>query len=164
LFLVPDSEQWGLQDKYMSAADQFRKKLEKKGNQEQTDVHPVDIGIGSDYDLGIPQVIDAFLNIEGCLKQVELFVLIHHFLGQAKGIQRFASEAENRLRINVPRFCDRTAGRIAFGNKNTALFPFFIIVGEMNPSITQFPVVKVRFLCPFLCQIFYACDGFSLPF
>ena len=52
-------------------------------------MHPIDVGIGGDYDIVVPQVFHAFFDIEGSLQKVKLLVFIYDFLAHPIGIQRF---------------------------------------------------------------------------
>jgi hypothetical protein len=44
-------------------------------------VHAIHIGIGGNYDIVVAQVFDGFVNIQRCLKQIELFVFVNNLLG-----------------------------------------------------------------------------------
>ena len=48
---VTHPEERSFKDEQMAVADQVREKLEKEGQQEQADVHAVDVGIGTDHHL-----------------------------------------------------------------------------------------------------------------
>ena len=41
----------------MTILYQVRKELQKKGHQQQPDVHPIDIGISGDHDIIVPQIL-----------------------------------------------------------------------------------------------------------
>ena len=62
---------------------QVGEELQEEGDDEQTDVHAVHIGIGSCDDFVVAQCLYAVFYIQGCLKQVEFFVFINYFLGQS---------------------------------------------------------------------------------
>ena len=81
---VAYSEQWRLQNIDMALLDEVGEELEEEGDDEQTDVHTVDIGIGSHDDLVVAQVIKSFFDVERRLQQVELLVLIYHLLGESE--------------------------------------------------------------------------------
>jgi hypothetical protein len=83
-------------------------------------VHTIHIGIGSNYNVIVTQPFIPFFNIQCVLQQVELFVLIHHFLRERKTVQRFTAQAEYGLRFHVARFGNGTARRVTFGNKDGA--------------------------------------------
>ena len=59
---------------------QFGEELQEEGDDEQSDVHSIDVGIGSHNHLVIAQRVESFFNVECCLQEIELLVLIHHFL------------------------------------------------------------------------------------
>ena len=44
-------------------------------------MHSIDIGIGSDNNLVVAQVIHILLDVERRLKQVELLIFVDHTLG-----------------------------------------------------------------------------------
>jgi hypothetical protein len=81
--------------------DELGKELQEEGNHEQADVHAVDIGIGGDDDLVVSQSVEAVLNVECSLQQIELLVLIDHLFCQAETVERLAAQAEHRLRVDV---------------------------------------------------------------
>ena len=81
--LVAHSEQWSLKHIHVALLDKVREELQEEGDDEQADVHSIHIGIGSHNHLVISQSVQSVLDIEGCLEQVELLVLINHLLGQA---------------------------------------------------------------------------------
>jgi hypothetical protein len=80
LLLVPHPEERCLQDVEVVVLHQVREELEEEGHQQQPDVHTVHIRIGGDDDLVVAQAIHAVLDVERGLDQVELLVLVHHFL------------------------------------------------------------------------------------
>ena len=102
----------------MPFLDEFRVELQEKGDEQQADVHTVDIGIGGDNDLVVTQVVESVLNVEGRLQQVELLVLIHHLLGQSERVERFAAQREHGLRVDVAALGDAAAGRVALGDED----------------------------------------------
>ena len=72
----------------MVALDQVGEELQEEGDQQQADVHAIHIGIGRNDHLVITESIQAILDVQSGLQQVELLVLIHNLLGQAIAIQR----------------------------------------------------------------------------
>ena len=58
----------------MSCLDQLGAELQEVGQQQQADMHAVDIGIGGDDDLVVTQAVDAVLDVECCLQQGKLGV------------------------------------------------------------------------------------------
>ena len=85
----------------MTITNQLREKLKEKGEQQQADVHAVDISIGRDDNAIIAQFFDAFLDVERSLQQCELLVFVHHLARQAEGVERLATKRENRLRFDI---------------------------------------------------------------
>lgn len=64
----------------MPRTNDIREKLQEKGHQQQTDMHPVHIGIGRNDNLVVTQVIHILLNVECSLQQIELFILVNDLL------------------------------------------------------------------------------------
>ena len=75
----------------VSLLNQCREELQEEGDDEQTDVHAVDISIRSHDDLIISEGVETFLDVEGGLQQVELLVLVDHLFRQTKTVQRLTS-------------------------------------------------------------------------
>src|SRR5690606_20873365 len=88
--------------------DQFREKLQKEGDQQQTDVHTVHVGIGGDHDVVVPQVFKAFLDVQRRLQQVEFFIFVNNFFRKPVAVQRLPFQAENCLRVHITAFGDGT--------------------------------------------------------
>ena len=102
----------------MPFLDEFREELQEEGDDEQTDVHAVDISIGSHYHLIITEGIETFLDVEGCLQEVKLLVLVDHFLGESEAVEGLASQREDRLRIDITTLGDGTTGRVTLRNED----------------------------------------------
>ena len=81
----------------MSFLDQVGEELEEESEHQQPDVHTVHIGIGSDDDFVVAELVESVFNIERRLQTVELFVLIHYLFGQSVAVKRFASQGEDGL-------------------------------------------------------------------
>ena len=90
--LVSNSEERSLQDVDMSLLHQVGEEHQEERDDQQADVHAVDIGIGGDDYLVIAKSFDAIFDVERRLQEVELIILIHHLLGHAVGVQRLASQ------------------------------------------------------------------------
>ena len=90
--LVAHTEQWGLQHIYVTFLDKVGEELEEECDDKQSDVHAIDIGIRRHDHLVVTQSVQTILDVECRLEQVELLVLIHHLLGQAKAIQWFTTQ------------------------------------------------------------------------
>ena len=65
----------------MSLLDEVGEELQEERNDEQADVHAVDIGIGSHDHLVIAQCVESVLDVKGCLQEVELLVFVDHLFG-----------------------------------------------------------------------------------
>ena len=133
---VADTEKRSLKDIDMPLLDELWIELEEERYDEQTDVHSVDIGIGSHDDLVVAQVVETILNVEGSLKKVELLILIHHLFAQTIAIQRLASQREHRLSVHVAALGDASAGRVALGDEDARLFLTRVLgVAEMDAAV-----------------------------
>ena len=84
----------------------FRKELQEERYQQQSDVHTINIGIGSNYYIFVPDIFNAFFNIKGCLQKIELIVLINNLLGLAVRVERLTAQTEHRLSGNVTALSD----------------------------------------------------------
>src|SRR5664280_2973875 len=92
---------------------QIGKELEEKCKQKQSDMHPINVGIGRNNNIIVSQVFYSVFNIQSRLKKVKLLILIYNFLGKSKAVKGFATETEDSLCFNIPRFCYGTACRVA---------------------------------------------------
>ena len=110
LLPVSYTEEWRLQDIYVSCPDQFWEELQEERDHQQSDVHAIDIGIGCHNHLIVTQAINAVFDVQGCLQKVELLVLIHHLLRQTVRVQRFSSQGEHSLRHHIAALRDASAG------------------------------------------------------
>ncbi|OPZ52179.1 MAG: hypothetical protein BWY89_01968 [Bacteroidetes bacterium ADurb.BinA012] len=117
LFLVAHPEKRSLQYVNMALADEIREELQEEGQEQQPDMHPVHIRIRGYHHIVVTEVIERLLNVESCLQQVELLVLVNYLLCQAVAVERLAPEAEDSLGLHVARLCDGAAGRVALGNE-----------------------------------------------
>lgn len=64
----------------MALGDELGEKLEEKRDQQQADVHAVDVGVGRDDDLVVAQAVHALLDIQRALEEVEFLVLVDNLL------------------------------------------------------------------------------------
>ena len=84
----------------MAFLHQFWEELQEERYEQQTDMHAIDIGIGGHNHLIISQTVETLLNVEGCLQEIELLVLIDHLLGELEGVKRLTTQREDGLRYN----------------------------------------------------------------
>ena len=91
-FLIAHTEQGSLQHIYVSLLDKVGEELKEECDDEQTDVHTVNIGIGSHDNLVVAQGVETILYIEGCLKEVEFLVLVYYLLGKSEAVERFTTK------------------------------------------------------------------------
>ena len=52
-----------------------------------------------------------------CLEQVELFVLVDHFLRHPVGVERFSAQRKHGLGIDVASFGDGSTRRVPLGDE-----------------------------------------------
>ena len=71
----------------MSFLDKVGEELEEEREQQQTDMHAVDIGIGCYDHIVVAEAVYALLYVQGRLQQIEFFVLVDYFLCQAVGVE-----------------------------------------------------------------------------
>ena len=84
---VANTEEWRLQDIDMPLLDQLGIELQEESDDQQTDVHTVYIGIGGHDHLVVSKVVEAVLDVQGSLKEVELLILIDHLFRQAEAVE-----------------------------------------------------------------------------
>ena len=94
----------------MALLDKVGEELQEEGNDEQTDVHTIDIGIGSHNDFVVTQGVKAILDVESCLQEVEFLVLVHHLLGKTIAVERFTTQGEYGLGVHIATLGDASAG------------------------------------------------------
>ena len=120
----------------MAFLDEVGEELQEEGDDKQTDVHSVDIGIGSHDNLVVTQRVETVLYVEGCLEKIELLVLVHHFLGKTKAVERLTAKGEHSLGVHVAALGDASAGRIALCNEDGAFLLAFVLgVAEMDAVV-----------------------------
>ena len=147
----------------MTLLYEFREELQEEGDDEQSDVHSVDIGIGGHYHLVVSQRVESVLNVERSLKEVELLVFVHHLFCQSERVERFSSQREYSLSVYVAAFGNASAGRVTLGDEYRAfLLPFVFHVAVVYAAVAQLPVVQVCLLCTFPCE--FSDSGHSLSF
>ena len=64
-------------------------------------MHTVDIGIGSDYNIAVADIVDSLLDVECGLQKVELVVLVNHLFGLAVRVERLTAQTEDCLSGNI---------------------------------------------------------------
>src|SRR5690606_3640681 len=97
--------------------DEVREELQEEGQEQQSDMHPVNVCVGGYHHIVVTEVIERLLNIEGGLKQIELLVLVNNLFCQAVAVQWFSPEAEDSLGFHIARFGDGAACRVALGDE-----------------------------------------------
>ena len=101
--LIAHTEERRIQNKQMPVADQVGEELQEKRDQQQPDVHAIHVGIRGDHDFVVAQAVEAFLDVQRRLEKMKLLVLVDHFLREPVGVQRFALQREDRLRLHIAR-------------------------------------------------------------
>ena len=130
-------------------------------------MHAVDICICGDHHIIIAQGVEAVLDIEGVLEEVELLILIDHLFGQAKAVERLSTKAEYSLGIDVARLGDRTTRGVALRDEkgrlqaHSAIF-FIFFVAVVSAAVTQLFVVEVGGLGALGGELLDACYLFAL--
>ena len=163
LLLVAHAEEGRLEDVEVLLLDQVGEELKEEGDQQQADVHAVHVGIGGDDDAVVAQSVQAVLDVERGLQQVELLVLVDDLLGQAEAVERLTAEAEDGLQVRVAALGDRSAGRVALGDEEAALGLVLALgVVEVDAAVTQLAVVQVDLLGALAGQLGHAGDGLAL--
>ena len=104
----------------MAATHHVGVELEEESEHQQADVHAVDIGIGGDDDVVVAQVLNVLVDVQGGLQQVELLVLVAHFLGHAQAVERLSAQAEHGLGLHVAALGDASRGGVALGDEDGA--------------------------------------------
>ncbi len=110
-------------------------------------MHAVVVGIGCYDDLVVAQAIEAVLDIECGLQEIELLVLVHHFLRELVAVQGLASKTEDGLSIYVAALRDAAAGRVTLSDEDAALLLEFALgVGQMYSAVAELAVVQACLL------------------
>ena len=149
----------------MALLDELREELQKESNDEQADVHAVDISIRCHYHLIISKGVETFFNVEGCLEQIELLIFVHHFLRQAKAVQWLTTQRENGLCIDITTLSDAAAGRVTLRNKNARLFLTVILcIREVDAAVAQLTIMQIGFLGTVTSQLGDASHRLALTF
>ncbi len=172
LLLVFDTEQGRLKDIDMPLLDQVGEELEEESQHKKANVHSVNIGIGGNNDLIIPQLIESVLDIQCRLQAVELLVLIDHRLAQSVRIQRLSPQGEHGLGTHIAALGDRTRCGKSLCNKNTALLAQVVVgffrrfdglgVVVVYLAVAQFWVVEQVLLGAFAGGFGNACYRLAL--
>ncbi|MNE65191.1 hypothetical protein D3C80_1606510 [compost metagenome] len=110
----------------MAITYQVREELQEECHDQQTNVHPIDIGIGCNYNVVVSQAIHTVFNIQRVLQQVEFFILIYHFFGKTKTVQRLTSQTEYSLRFYITAFGNRSARGVTLSNENSGCQLLFL--------------------------------------
>ena len=120
----------------MSLLDEFGEELKEEGDDEQADVHAVNISIGGDDHLIITEGVEAVFDVECCLQQVELLVFVDYFLGQSEGIQWLASQREHSLGVHVTALGDAAAGGVTLGDEDGGfLLTVVLHIAEVDAAV-----------------------------
>jgi hypothetical protein len=124
-----------LQDEEVIIPDEVGEELEKEREEQQADMHAVDVRIGGDDDPVVAQSVEPVFNVQSRLEEVKLLVLIDNLLGEAIGIERFAFEREDGLRLHVTRRGQGAGSRVALDDEERAFLRSRIFVAEMKAAI-----------------------------
>ena len=75
----------------MSTAHQFGEELQEERDQEQTNMHTIVIGIGSDDDAVVAQSIESILDVECRLQEIKFLILIDDLLALPVAVEGLPS-------------------------------------------------------------------------
>ena len=147
----------------MAFLDEVGEELQEESDDEQADVHAVNIGIGSHYHLIITKRVETVLYVESCLQKIELLVLVDHLLGEAEGVEGFSAKREHGLCVHVATFGDASTGGVALGDEDAGfLLALVLDIGVMDAAVAQLAVMQVGLLGALAGQLGHSCH--SLPF
>ena len=130
----------------MAVAHEVGVELEEEGEHQQADVHSVHIGIGGDDDVVVSQVLDVLVDVQGGLQQVELLVLVAHFLGHSQAVERLTAQAEHGLGLHVAALGDASRCGVALGDEDGALEAFLVVGVEVDTTVAELTVVQADLL------------------
>ncbi len=142
LLLVADAEERRLEDEEVAVADEVGEELEEKRDEEEADVHAVHVGVGGDDDPVVAQAVEALLDVQGGLEEVELFVLVDDFFREAVGVERLALQREHGLRLDVARGGEGAGGGIALDDEERALLGALVAIAEVKAAVAELAVVE----------------------
>ena len=112
----------------MARLDQLGAELQEVGQQQQADVHAVNIGIGGDDDLVVTQAFNAVLDIE-CRLQHGKLRIDDDLLGvEAVGVQRLTAQREDSLRLYVADLGDGAACTQTLSDEDAGLVATVIVL------------------------------------
>src|SRR5690606_8259288 len=120
--------------------------------------------IRRDDDVVVAQSIEAILDIQCVLQQVEFLIFIDDLFGQAKTVERLPLQTKHRLCLHIPGFGNGATGRITLCNKNGRLLITFMFITKMYLAVTQFSVVQRSLLGTFIGQFLDTGNVLALPF
>ncbi len=133
-------------------------------------MHSVDIGVGGDDNLVVTESLDAVLDVEGGLKQVEFVILVDHLTRHSVRVERLAAQGEDSLGLGVADLGDCAGGGITLGYENGRFLTSVIAcvgahwVVEVYAAVAQLAVVQTHFLGLLAGYLGYAGHGLALFF
>ena len=98
------------------------------------------------------------------MQQVEFFVFVAHFFGFAIAVEGFSLEAEDGLGVDVARFGDAAAGRVALGDEDGGVVAAFVVAVVMHTAIAEFFVVEAYLFDAFFRLLFDVGKFFTVFF
>ena len=149
----------------MPLLHKIREKLQEECEQKQAYVHTVDIGIGGDNHIIVAQAVNAVLDVQGSLQQVEFFILINHFSGETERVERLTTQGEHCLGLHITDFGDGAGSRIALGEEyRRRQLAVLVTTGvvEVHAAVAQLAVVQVHLLGAFTRKFGDSGHGFAL--
>ena len=126
-----------LRDIQVTAVDHLRHLAEEEGQQQRADMRAIDIGVGHDDDLVVAQLPDVeFIppdaGAKGGDQRANFLAAQHPVKARAFHVQDFALERQDRLVGPAAALLGRTAGAVAFHQKDFGLRRIaFLAVGQL---------------------------------
>ena len=127
-------------------------------------MHAVHVGIGRDNDFAIAQAVEAVLDVERGLEEVKFLVLINDFLREPVGVERFALQREDRLRLHIAAGGERTGGAVALDDEEAGALGALVLVAEVEAAVAEFLIVQRGFLRALAGEVADAGEFLALVF
>ena len=141
--------------------------MQEVGEQQEANVHTIDIGIGSHNHFIVAQSVNAVLNVESCLQKCKFLIFHHLFRCQPVGVQWFTTKREHGLSFHIADFGDRTTCRQTLGDEDRSFLAAVVVfrcacVVEVHTAVAQFAVMERHFLGTLTSGFRDAGNGFTL--
>ena len=161
---VAHAEEGGLEDVEVALPDELGEELEEEGNEEEADMHAVYVRISGDDHVVVAEALEAILDVEGVLQEVEFLVFVNDFLGEAEGVEGLALEGKDRLGIDLARLGDGTRSGVALGYEKGGVEASGFLAVEVDAAIAEFFIVNLGFFSAFAGEFLNALEFLSVAF